>query len=298
MKSLRWLTLATLGLAGGYWLTQRTQAKLAPGDLKNKVVLITGASSGIGRALAVAFAQRGAKLVLAARRVEMLEAARNEIVPYAADVLIVPTDVTDESQLQSLVDTTLQRFGRIDVLVNNAGVPSGGQLHTIPLKAIRNTLNVNLDGAIMLTSLCLPSMLAQRSGHIINISSIIGLIAFPYYSVYGVTKHGLRDFSTFLRRELDGTGVKVMSVMPSWTATELVPDLMQQSMQNAGTPMDTAEYVAERVVDGLLQGQNDIYFGDLKMRIGFWLERHFPTLMSLYLKATMTPKDIQLSRGG
>src|SRR5687768_12534097 len=104
MRLVRWLTLATLGIAGSYWLSQRTQTRLAPGELKNSVVLITGASSGIGRALAVAFSQRGAKVVLAARRAELLEAVRNEIVPYTPDVAVIPTDVTDENQLQALVD--------------------------------------------------------------------------------------------------------------------------------------------------------------------------------------------------
>src|SRR5512142_1820049 len=214
----RWLVGGSvIGITAGYWLAQRLQPKPIPVAIESSVVLITGASSGIGRAYAHAFAHRGAKIVLAARRAEKLEAVRMEIAPYAAEVLIIPTDVTDSAQLQSLVDTTLQRFGRIDILINNAGITSGGPLHTIPPALIRRTIDLNLSSAVCLTNLCLPSMLVQGKGWIVNVASGFGAVAVPYAVAYSASKYGLIAFSNALRRELDGTGVRVVSVLPYWT---------------------------------------------------------------------------------
>jgi short-subunit dehydrogenase len=298
MRFRGWLLLGGLSMAGRYLIKQLSHATLPPFTIENSVVIITGASSGIGRAYATAFAKRGAKVVLAARREELLEEVRREIEPYAADVLVVPTDVTDNDQLQALVNATRDRFGRIDILVNNAGVPLGGPLHTIPQKVINNTINVNLTSAIMLTTLVLPKMLAQRSGRIVNISSILGGIAIPYYSVYAVTKHGLMAFAKTLRRELDGTGVGVVSVMPTWTATEMVSSEAQKTLLESGSGVDSPDFVAERTIEGLLHGETDIYFGGTQMRTAHFLERHFPALMDVYFRITTTPNRIASSRGG
>src|SRR4051794_8831628 len=130
MKVSNLVLLGGAGLLGSYIIDRLLQSAIPVPTIAGGVVLITGASSRIGRAYAVAFARRGARVVLAARREELLEDVRREIEPYAADVLVVPTDVTDADQLQALVNKTRDRFGRIDILVNNAGLPLGGPLHT------------------------------------------------------------------------------------------------------------------------------------------------------------------------
>jgi short-subunit dehydrogenase len=298
MKLSRWLLMGSAVSLAGWMLSRYSHSPISAVEVRDSVVLITGASSGIGRAFAIAFARRGAKVVLAARRVELLEAVREEILPFAADVLVVLTDVTDPLQLQALVEATLKQYNRIDVLINNAGVPSGGLLHTIPHKVIAQTVATNLTAAVTLTHMVLPTMLSQQSGWIINISSILGGIGFPFYSVYSTTKHGLVAFSNILRRELDGTGVGVISVMPSWTDTDMMAPDVQKSMNAAGITIDTASHVAERTIEGMFDGKTDIYFGGLKMRMGFWLERHFPAMMDWYFRATMTPQHIAMSRGG
>jgi short-subunit dehydrogenase len=297
MKVSNLVLLSGVGLLGSYIIDRLSQSAVAVPTIEGSVVIITGASSGIGRAYAVAFARRGARVVLAARRAELLEEVRQEIEPYAADVLVVPTDVTDADQLQALVNKTRGSFGRIDILVNNAGLPLGGPLHTNSPKAIRDTLNVNLTGAITLTSLCLPIMLAQRSGTIVNMASVAGGIGAPFYSVYGVTKHGLIAFSKTLRRELDGTGIGVVSVMPTWTATDMISPEAQNFMVDSSAQVDSPDFVAERTIEGLLRGEREIYFGGSKLRSGFWLERHLPALMDLYFRLTTTPENIALSRG-
>jgi short-subunit dehydrogenase len=299
MRLSRWLTWGSVvGVAAGYWLARRLQPPLTALVVENCVVLITGASSGIGRAYANAFARRGARLVLAARRVEKLEEVRQEIAPYAADVLVVPTDVTDSAQLQALVEATLSRFGRIDVLINNAGITTGGPLHTIPQNLLRRTIDLNLASAICLANLCLPSMLVHGAGWIINVASGYGAVAIPFVSAYSASKHGLIAFSNALRRELDGTGVQVVSVLPAWTHSEIVTPEMEKALTALGEHIDTAEHVAERTIDGLYLGEHDIIFGGPVERVGMWIERHFPALMNLVWRARLTPQFIAMSRGG
>ena len=141
-------------------------------------------------------------------------------------------------------------------------------------------------------------MLAQRSGRIVNVSSILGGNAIPFYSVYAVTKHGLIAFSKVLRRELDGTGIGVVTVVPSWTSTDMILPDAQKMMIESGTNVDSPDFVAERTIEGLLQGEREIYFGGPKLRAGFWFERHLPALMDIYYRLTTTPDHIAMSRGG
>jgi short-subunit dehydrogenase len=299
MRWSRWLAWGSVvGAAAGYWLARRLQPPLPVLVVEKSVVLITGASSGIGRAYANAFARRGARVVLAARRVEKLEEVHQEIAPYATDVLVVPADVTDSAQLQALVEATLSRFGRIDVLINNAGITTGGPLQTIPQSLLRRTIDLNLASAICLANLCLPSMLVRSAGWIINVASGYGAMAVPFVSAYSASKYGLIAFSNALRRELDGTGIEVISVLPYWTYSEIITPEMEEALIALGEHIDTAEHVAERTIDGLYLGEREIIFGGLTTRANIWVERHFPALMSLIWRARLTPQFIAMSRGG
>jgi len=296
MKLSRWLTLGGT-LVGGYWLLQRLQPQAAPLILKDSVVLITGASAGIGRAYAHAFAKRGAHVVLAARRADMLGTVGQEISQYGGEALIVPTDVSDLRQLEALVAATLERFGRIDVLVNNAGVTASGPVHTLSIDRLRHAIDVNLAAAICLTNLVLPFMLARGAGRIVNVSSGLGAVAMPFFSAYSASKHGLIAFSDALRRETEGTGIGVTSVLPGWTQSEMVPLPLEQRLRKMGFTVDTAEYVADRTVEGLLDGKSQIIFGGLNAYLGIWLERYCPLLITLYWRTALTPEFIALSRG-
>jgi short-subunit dehydrogenase len=295
MRVARWLAWGSLAL-GGYLLVRRPQSERLPLDLRNKVVIITGASSGIGRAYAQAFARLGAKVVLVARRADMLDAVRKEIAPYTSDVMVASTDITDSAQLQTLVDNTLDRFGQIDVLINNAGIDSGGPLHTIPQELIRKTIAVNLASAICLASLCLPSMFVRDTGWVINVSSGWGAIAGPFVAPYTASKHGLIAFSDSLRREVDGTGIRVMSVLPYWTYSEMMTPEIERSLLASGTKIDSAETVAEGTIRGMMEGKQNVYFGGWLARFGFWVERHVPVLMSRYWRTTVTPNYIAMTR--
>jgi len=290
MKLGRLVILGGIAGAGGYWLLRYLRPEHSPLVLNQNVVLITGATSGIGRAYANAFARRGACVVLAARRVDMLEAVRQEIEPYADDVLTVPTDVTDPAQLENLVRQTLDRFGRIDLLINNAGVFARGSVQLQPLDRVQNLFAVNLAATVNLTRLCLPSMLARRSGQILIVTSLMGRFASPLEPVYAASKSGLITFANALRRQIDGTGVRVTTVMPTYTYTDMVTPEMENFVKRVGITIDSADYVAEHTIDGILKGQREIVFGDGLVRLYAWIDRHFSAAADWGWRYVLTPE--------
>lgn len=191
--------------------------------MEGKVALVTGASSGIGAAIARSLARRGWSLVLAARRLDLLEALSQELESSAERGRYLPVrmDVSELESLSTAVTDALASFGRIDLLVNNAGIGSldWHEYHD-PLRDIEASVRVNLVGVMQLTRAILPGMLERRQGHIINIASVASLIGSPMYSVYAATKFGLRGYSEALRREVEPRGVRVSVVYPGPVRTE------------------------------------------------------------------------------
>lgn len=190
--------------------------------LKHKVALVTGASSGIGEACAVAFAREGASVVLGARRLEKLNALAQTISQtYGVEALPLALDVRDEKSCEAFVAQSLERFGKIDVLVNNAGLARGRDFVANLQEAdMREMFETNVFGALRLTKLVLASMLKVDSGHIINIGSVAGYGTYEGGAAYCATKFGLRAISEALRYELLGTNVRVSSVSPGLVETE------------------------------------------------------------------------------
>jgi NADP-dependent 3-hydroxy acid dehydrogenase YdfG len=189
--------------------------------LKNSVVLITGASSGIGEATAVAFARKGARLALCGRRLERLQAVAKRCREAGSPkVTTKRVDVSLRAQARGFVAAALRDFDRIDVLVNNAGLGWAGPLMEMPEEKVRALVDTNLLGVVWTTQAALQAMLPARSGVIINVSSIAGVRATPYSALYSATKHAVTGVSHALRGELSGTGIKVCAVYPAVTATE------------------------------------------------------------------------------
>jgi NADP-dependent 3-hydroxy acid dehydrogenase YdfG len=185
------------------------------------VILITGASSGIGAATARRFAQAGYRMVLAARRLERLQVLAEELRAIGRQVLPVATDMGKLEQIQQLVKATLAAYGRIDVLFNNAGFGCLDWLEELePEHGVQELIQVNLTGTIWMAQAVLPTMLKQRSGHIINMSSVAGLVAPPTYTVYSATKFGMRGFTEALRREVRLFGIHVSGIYPGVVETE------------------------------------------------------------------------------
>src|SRR5688500_13853869 len=186
-------------------------------EVKGKVVIVTGASSGIGEATAREFAKEGAKLVLAARRVDRLESLAKEIVAMGggAEALVVQADLSKLEDIQALITKTLEKYGRIDVLVNNAGFGRLDWLENLdPVKDIQSQFDVNVLGVIQTTRQALPIMIKQRAGHVINMCSMAGLVATPTYTIYAACKHAVHGFSEALRREVKPWGIDVSMIYP------------------------------------------------------------------------------------
>ncbi|MGQ9849185.1 MAG: SDR family NAD(P)-dependent oxidoreductase [Aggregatilineaceae bacterium] len=290
MKTLQRTVWGSLLVGLGYWLVRYFRPKHSTLVLNEKVVIITGASSGLGRALAFAFARRAAKVVLVARREDRLEMVRREIEPYTSAVLIIPADLSDEAQLQRVVDLTLERFGRIDVLVNNAGISTGGRFLEQDPQRIEQMIRVNLWAAIRLTQLVLPSMLAHNHGYILNVGSGLSRAAVPMFAPYVATKYGLAGFTDALRRELHRTGVHLTLVLPGWMHTDILSPEVENLVERYGFPVEHPDFVAERAVLGLVRGEQEIILGGLLARLGVMAERYAPILLRIYWRLWMTPE--------
>jgi NAD(P)-dependent dehydrogenase (short-subunit alcohol dehydrogenase family) len=238
----------------------------SPSPLKEHVALITGASRGIGRAVALCLAQAGAALVVAARTEPELATVAEMIRASEVEALAVPTDVTDDRQLEALITTILSRFGHLDILVNNAG---GGPPRTPIVKAqIRDwewTMRLNLWAPMVLTKLALPSMIARRSGTIVNICSVAGLSGKPGEAAYAAGKFGLRGFSQSLFEEVREYGIKVSTIYPGYVDTALIPPNRRVDRSKMLSPEDVAQAVYEITVSSarccpleiVLQPQHD-----------------------------------------
>ena len=206
-------------------------------SLADQVVIITGASSGLGEAAARRLARGGAKLVISARRSERLEALARELDPSGQRVLAVAADVTDGAGRQRLVDGALQKFGRIDALVNNAGYGTRGPVELVPVELIRRNFETNLFSLIALTQLVIPHLRERGAGRIINIGSVAGRIARPLSSIYDSTKHALEAITDGLRGELAPFGIDVVLIRPGFILTGFVEAANQASepvIGNAG----------------------------------------------------------------
>jgi short-subunit dehydrogenase len=223
-------------------------------DLKDKVVLITGASSGFGEDAARLFAKEGCKVVLAARRLDRLQALAAEIQNAGGEALAVPVDVSEPAEIKVMVQTTLDLYGKIDILFNNAGYGSMDWFEKLdPERGIETIIQVNLTGTMLVTHAVLPHMLARGKGHIINMSSVAGLIAPPLSATYSAGKYGVRAFTDALRREVAPLGIKVSGIYPGPAKTEFGQKLQRtksrETVKRLKYPHLSSPYVARRVVD-------------------------------------------------
>jgi NAD(P)-dependent dehydrogenase (short-subunit alcohol dehydrogenase family) len=224
---------------------------------EDKVVLVTGASRGIGKAVALAFAEQGAQVVLAARSAERLADVAEDVSALGSQVLVAPTDVTSHAEVVALVDAALRRFGRIDVLVNNAGIGRVGGVESPEFSDdVWDTLQASLFGMLDVTRQVLPTMRRQGSGAIVNMSSVMGRKAFSRFGSYAIVMHGVSAVSDALRQELAGSNIRVSVMYPALTATDLLRDADEAQMPppfRHMTPL-TSEAVARAVVRAVRRG--------------------------------------------
>ncbi|MCE2472988.1 MAG: SDR family oxidoreductase [Anaerolineae bacterium] len=187
-------------------------------SLKDKVVIVTGASSGIGEACARLLAQQGCKLTLTARSGDKLEALAREL---PAESLVARADMTSPADISNMVEATLERFGRIDVLFANAGIYVPGEFGDGDIEELTRMLKINLDAVLRCAHLVIPQMQSQGSGDIVVTSSISGFIDVHWEPIYSASKHAVQTFVHTVRRQLAGDGIRVMSLAPGQVANAL-----------------------------------------------------------------------------
>jgi short-subunit dehydrogenase len=221
-----------------------------PRDLKGRVAVITGASSGIGRATAITFAREGMRVVLGARRNDRLQETLEQIRREGGEARALKTDVTQADQVDGLAREAVTAFGRLDILVNNAGLGHFGRLESMPAEEARYLFDVNVMGTLYGIQAVVPIMRAQRSGHIINVASVVGKRATPGSGVYSASKFAQVALSESLRLELADAGVEVSVICPVSTLTEFFEVAASRSPLRFGPagPQYTAAQVAEVIL--------------------------------------------------
>ena len=222
-------------------------------SLTGKVVIITGASSGLGEAAARLFGRNGCSVVLAARRLDKLQEIAKDIRNDGGQALAVMMDVSQPDQIEKMVESALDAYGRIDILFNNAGFGRLDWLEKFdPIKDIQTQITVDLLGVIWTARIVVPQMYKQRSGHVINMCSIAGWAAPPLYSIYSAAKFGVRGFSEGLRREATPFGVEVSVIYPGGAATEfelhIGENTAKQHFRTPGWLKLSADDVARSVI--------------------------------------------------
>jgi NADP-dependent 3-hydroxy acid dehydrogenase YdfG len=225
-------------------------------DLSDRVVAITGASSGIGEATALACARAGAAVAFAARRTDRIEALAARIEADGGSALAFTADVGDEAQARAFVAAAHERFGRLDALVNNAGVMLLGPIDGAPTEEWRRMVHVNVMGVLYCTHTALPLLRAQGGGDIVIVSSVGGRVVGRYSGVYSLTKFGIGAFAEALRMESRGTGVRVIVIEPGRVDTELRTHVRPEVTAElaggfAGVEPISAEQVAETILYAL-----------------------------------------------
>lgn len=189
--------------------------------LNEKVAIITGGGSGIGRGAALALAEAGAVVVVCGRRLQKLDETVQAVEHAGGRALAVQADVSDENAVTWLVQTTLDHFGRVDILINNAGVSAGGAIHALSDQTWDLMMSTNLRAPFLLCRAILPQMRLRRSGHIINISSESGLEYYSGDAAYGTSKHALNAFGEYLQRENQEFNIRVNTICPGMVVTEM-----------------------------------------------------------------------------
>ncbi len=222
-------------------------------EFKNKKVLITGGSAGIGKSIIEQLVEKGVTdFAVIGRKKEPLEALKNDF--PKANFITISRDVSKIDDLDKIVKKLNSEWDRVDILINNAGVVSAGRLQDISDEDIVNQININLTGLILLTKKSLPFILKSQDATIINLSSGLGLVAMPFYSVYAATKAAVKHFSEAMRRELIEESVHVMTVYPTATDT----GMMKSAKMNE---MDSPETVAKAAIEGLINKKIDVILG-------------------------------------
>jgi len=250
--------------------------------MKDKIIVITGASSGIGEALARRFARGGSKLVLAARRMERLNLLKEELA--GTDILNLQTDVSVESDCRRLIDAAIERFGKIDVLINNAGISMRALFEEVDLEVIRRLMDVNFWGTVYCTKYALPHILKSK-GSVVGVISIAGHVGLPGRTGYAASKFAVRGFLDTLRIENLKKELHVLVAAPGFTASEVRKVALNAEGKTQGesprneSGMMTAGTCADHIYRAVLKRKRQIILTFLEGKFTVFLGKFFPALL-------------------
>ena len=264
-------------------------------DFKNKVVLITGASSGIGKQTAIEFAKLGSSIILVARRKNKLEQVENELKQFNVNTLVCVCDVSKKDQVEELSKIVLQKFDSIDILVNNAGFAIYGSVSDLSINEIESQMETNYFGMIYCVKNFLPLMLKKKSGHIVNVASVGASFSVPGVSSYCATKFAMLGFSEGLKHELYGTGVGLTVVSPIMVRTPLFehPSFTNFSKFSTGVSL-SSETVAKTIIKASNSSRLEIVVPSVARAV-IWFKQTFPFLINPIIgrifRKQLTKKD-------
>jgi len=252
-------------------------------DFQNKIFWITGASSGIGKSLAIKLSEKGAKLILSSRNKEALEKVRL-LCFNLENVFILPLDLESFMELKMKCETALSFFGKIDVLVNNGGISQRSFVKDTSIMVDKQLMDINYLGTVALTKHILPHFVENKKGHIVVTTSIVGKIGTPLRSSYAATKHALHGFFDSLRAEVFKENIKITLVCPGFVTT----NVSKNALTGDGSPqniMDKAtangmhpDRFAELMIKAISKGKEEVYIGGTKEKLAVVLKRLFPKL--------------------
>jgi len=255
---------------------------------ENKTVWITGASSGIGEALAYAFNENGAKVIISARRIGELERVKSQC-KYSGNVTCYALDVTDVGAVETVMHKILTQFHKVDIAVLNAGISQRSEVKDTALSVDRKIMDVNYFGAIHVAKALIPSMIQHQVGHFVVISSISGKTGVAVRSAYCASKHALHGFFDSLRAELYQFNVKVTMICPGYVKTNVSKNALQGDGKAHGV-MDelqskglSAKKAARKILNATRKGKREIVFGGSEV-MGVYLKRFAPGILARYLR--------------
>lgn len=252
--------------------------------MQGKVVIVTGASSGIGKALVYEFAKRGAKIAMAARNLEELTKIEQDLAARGVESLPVQTDVTNEQECKRLVERTVERFGRLDVLVNNAGISMRAMFDELDLAVIHRVMDVNFWGTVNCTRYAIPYLLESK-GSLVGIISVAGFLGLPGRTGYSASKFAVRGFLNTLRVENLKRGLHVLVAAPGFTASNIRKTALtahgsqQGESPRAEDKMMSAERCAEIVVNGIVKRKREIVMTLVEGKLSVFLSKWWPSLL-------------------
>ncbi len=258
-------------------------------SFQNKVIWITGASSGIGEALAYALNQRGARLILSSRRKEALERVKENCRQNTSPVHIVPLDLEETASLPEKAATALNIYGHIDYLFNNGGISQRSEASETRLEVLRKVMEINFFGAVTLTKAVLPSMIERQSGHIVVTSSVMGKFGTRLRSSYAASKHALHGYFDCLRQEIYEEGIDVTLVCPGFIKTDVTINMLEgdgskHGMMGEGQKSGmSADEFAEKLLPKIEKRKQEIYIGGKEI-LGVYIKRCLPTLFYKLLR--------------